>query len=682
LQTASIEYNTISQSASIHLFTLHSSTYTSIMSSFTKKLDLDNTMLTINDTANSNSDSFTIDGDVETGVAATSAFVASAASNAAAKQQQRHNDNKKKHRLGWIIAGAAVLILIIGLAAGIPKNKNAEETSAAESSTVTSTQPQDDEQPIILDLSPAENNAAAGDDGSSNPFVPEVTIGDAALLNNDEIIASSSSPTLSPSDSPVTSEPTLSPSTGTPTSSPSGSPSNAPTNEPTTSPSSSPSKQPTSFPTSSPTTSPSSSPSKLYVGQIDWDLLNDLGLSNPDPTSSPSKSPTPRPTPSPTTPRPTPDPTTAPPTGQPTPANPYFFGDEFVTVEELGIQMSKGLNVRLIARTGQRVQYANGGESNDRWHTRSDAAGIVPLDPKNPLDSGYVYMSNSEANDDEGGGVYGLYFDKDGNIVEYETLLTGTRYNCGGGLTPWNTWVSCEEDEGGQCWQVDPVARRAQETKLGGDKGGWYESVACDDRVYDQPVFYTTEDEEDGALRRFVAQQHGWDALHSDGETSFLNILDGNKFEWTTDEGVGRNSAKKYFPKTEGIQVHEGKVYFMSKEFQRMIILDLENFTYTTESTGKKFYGEGSFGGQPDQNMFGPSRKYLYFTEDGSSDPGIYARYHDGTYFTMFQAIRGGIHTDDETIGIALSPDHKRFYAGFQDGYIFEFTREDGLRFE
>ena len=61
----------------------------------------------------------------------------------------------------------------------------------------------------------------------------------------------------------------------------------------------------------------------------------------------------------------------------------------------------------------------------------------------------------------------------------------------------------------------------------------------------------------------------------------------------------------------------------------------------------------------------------------------MYARYgKDGTYFTMFQAISGGIHTDDETIGIALSPDNKRFYAGFQDGYIFEFMRKDGLAFE
>ena len=122
----------------------------------------------------------------------------------------------------------------------------------------------------------------------------------------------------------------------------------------------------------------------------------------------------------------------------------------------------------------------------------------------------------------------------------------------------------------------------------------------------------------------------------------------------------------------------------MSKFLDLLIILDLENYTWISETTGKKFYGEGSFGGSPDQNYHGPTRKYMYFTEDGSDDPGVYGRYgRDGTYFTLFQAIAGGIHTEDETIGIALSPDHKRFYAGFQDnGYIFEFTRSDKLAFE
>lgn len=32
-----------------------------------------------------------------------------------------------------------------------------------------------------------------------------------------------------------------------------------------------------------------------------------------------------------------------------------------------------------------------------------------------------------------------------GDLVKYKALLTGTTWNCGGGLTPWNTWISCEE---------------------------------------------------------------------------------------------------------------------------------------------------------------------------------------------------------------------------------------------
>ena len=121
-----------------------------------------------------------------------------------------------------------------------------------------------------------------------------------------------------------------------------------------------------------------------------------------------------------------------------------------------------------------------------------------------------------------------------------------------------------------------------------------------------------------------------------------------------------------------------------SKKEKKMLVLDLEDMTYETELTGKKMYGEGDFGSQPDQNFFGPTRKYLYFTEDGGNDPGLYARYgEDGTYFALFQAIPGGIFSGDETVGIALSPDHKILYAGFQEyGIIFEVKRDDGLAFE
>jgi len=102
--------------------------------------------------------------------------------------------------------------------------------------------------------------------------------------------------------------------------------------------------------------------------------------------------------------------------------NPYLFGSELIAVPELGIEVSSGLNVKLIAREGDPVQFANGDRSVDSWHTKCDAAGIVLLDPENPMESGYVYMSNSEV-EDYGGGVYGLYFDRYGNITDYKPLL-------------------------------------------------------------------------------------------------------------------------------------------------------------------------------------------------------------------------------------------------------------------
>ena len=157
------------------------------------------------------------------------------------------------------------------------------------------------------------------------------------------------------------------------------------------------------------------------------------------------------------------------------------MGDNFVTNRNLSIEVSDGLSVRLITRTGQKVEYANGDNSSLRWHSKSDAAGIILLNADNPLKDGYVYVSNSE---ERGGnvGVYGLYFDKDGSIMDYKALLTGTTGNCRGGLTPWNTWVNCEEYRNGQCWQVDPITGMAEETKLGANDGGRYESVAVDNK--------------------------------------------------------------------------------------------------------------------------------------------------------------------------------------------------------
>lgn len=653
---------------------------------------LDSTTLTVTDSLR---DTFSYD-DEEYGLDP-------AIANAAKKVPQ----NKK--RTGWIIAGA-IMIFILGLSIGLATRSNGKKTTAASTSAVPEPstpieettlievaavpKPSEPSVPAIyLDVNGEAISLSSDDISDDHPiFEPVQPIGNSALLNqhSSELITSSTSPPSSSStNTPVLSEPAnnvIESPTMNLSTSPSASPSTKPTPEPTESPTDKPTNPPSNSPTSKPTLGPTKSPTSSPIVPLDmssWASFNWSG-ETPAPSNSPSISPTPNPTNEPT-PAPTNVPTESPTTGAPTESpvvkNPYFMGDEFYTFSQDGvsIDVSTGLTVRVIAQTGSKVQLDDGGESKDSWHTATDAAGIISMNPDDPLNSGYVYLSNSEEGDGDGG-VYGLYFDKDGNILEYTSLLKGTTDNCGGGHTPWNTWISCEEYSDGQCWQIDPISRQAKETELGGS-GGRYESVAVDNRSPENPVFFTTEDDEEGALRRFVANGSGWDALHSDGDHSFLNILDDSTFEWTEDLDVGRGSAKKYFPNTEGIQVHEGKVYFMAKKIQRLLILDLETNTYTTEDTGKKFYGEGDFGDQPDQNLFGPTRKYMYFTEDGGTNPGVYARYGtDGTYFTMFQ---GNLDEEDETVGIALSPDHKAFYAALQwHGMVFEFRRQDGLAFE
>eukprot|EP00581_Thalassiosira_minuscula_P004663 CAMPEP_0183746220 /NCGR_PEP_ID=MMETSP0737-20130205/66643_1 /TAXON_ID=385413 /ORGANISM="Thalassiosira miniscula, Strain CCMP1093" /LENGTH=709 /DNA_ID=CAMNT_0025981907 /DNA_START=159 /DNA_END=2288 /DNA_ORIENTATION=+ len=640
---------------------------------------------------------------------------------------------RAKNRIGWVIAGMAALLLIIALGVSLSKDGDGTEDSSTAAATVNASPegvanspfdaPKEEEAPAAIEDYTFDNGGEptalfSSDDTADNGvtdinestthlidnhFTPEETVGDAALLNLEESVVVASTTSAPVTSSPTvsvepTKSPTTSPSARGPSLAPSTSPTKEPTNAPTTSPSTSPTLKPTfnfanwsyaAFgiePTKSPTRPPTPSPTKNPTKRP---TQNPTKQPTKQPTNQPTKNPTKLPTKQPTklptkqpTKTPTKQPTNPPTTPPPTPYEPFFFGEEFDTYDDLGIEVARGLSVRVIARTGERVPYANGDRSNRAYHSMSDAAGIISMNPDDPLNSGYVYTVNSEEGDGDGG-VFGIYFNKDGNVEEYRDLLTGTTDNCGGGLTPWHTWVSCEEYEDGQCWQVDPVSGDAEETELGG-RGGRYESVAVDNTNQNNPIFFTTEDDEAGPLRRFVARGNGWDALHSDGDHSWLRILDDRNFEWTTDEDAASDSAARYYRNSEGISYHEGKLYFMAKKDLKMLILDLEDGTYETETTGKKFYGEGKFGDQPDQNMFGPSRKYIYFCEDGGASPGVYARYsEDGTYFTLFQAIPGGIYDDDETVGIALSPDNKRFYAGIQHyGIIFEFMRDDGLPFE
>ena len=311
---------------------------------------------------------------------------------------------------------------------------------------------------------------------------------------------------------------------------------------------------------------------------------------------------------------------------------------------------------RRIATEGLRVQYTDGsgGQSSINMHSRADAAGVITdTSPSNV--GGWYYMSNSETS---GGGVGAFRFNANGDVMNYEMILTASSFNCGGGLTWWNTWVSCEEYENGFCWEVDPNSGYTAKVK-NVPVGGRYESFA----YYKEPAadgafiarFYTTEDALTGPLTRYTPTQsalntgNNYDILDSPGgDYDYVVLDDDGTYTWSSNRGVGPGDINStgYFPEAEGINVYNGFLNFVSKNEKMMFTLDLEQETWTKSSTNS-----GLFDGRPDQlvKMFGLS-DYLFFTEDAKTDSGLFNDLHGrnmitGEYFTLIQAVDETLRT-------------------------------------
>ena len=147
-----------------------------------------------------------------------------------------------------------------------------------------------------------------------------------------------------------------------------------------------------------------------------------------------------------------------------------------------------GLKSKVIAESGKKLHF-----TNKKFLTRPDGAACFHNK------KGWAYVINSEEYDKKGG-VGAIYFDSNGQMVDYKLILKNTSRNCGGGKTSWNTWISCEEIKKGQCYEVDPYGVHAPTKTVLGTSGGRFESVAYDDDLN----FYVTEDHKTGALRRYA----------------------------------------------------------------------------------------------------------------------------------------------------------------------------------
>ena len=139
------------------------------------------------------------------------------------------------------------------------------------------------------------------------------------------------------------------------------------------------------------------------------------------------------------------------------------------------------------------------------------------------------------------GGTTTLVFNtKEQRLEKHFLSLAGTYRNCAGGVTPWNTWITCEEDtsrpnEGGQLPEdemekehgynfevpasekiglADPVPLKA----MGRFR---HEAVAVEPR---SGVVYQTEDRGDGLFFRFIPAKPG--QLAAGGRLQALKLKD------------------------------------------------------------------------------------------------------------------------------------------------------------
>lgn len=147
------------------------------------------------------------------------------------------------------------------------------------------------------------------------------------------------------------------------------------------------------------------------------------------------------------------------------------------------------------------------------------------------IDDSMIYDAGQGKDPGLGGTTTMVYNEVTQEVEKQFLSLAGTYRNCAGGVTPWNSWLTCEEDvatiggfiekDHGFVFEVPA----SSQTKLAQplpikDMGRFnHEAVAVDP---DSGIVYQTEDRPDGLIYRYIPKEK--ENLHKGGRLQVLAI--------------------------------------------------------------------------------------------------------------------------------------------------------------
>lgn len=321
------------------------------------------------------------------------------------------------------------------------------------------------------------------------------------------------------------------------------------------------------------------------------------------------------------------------------------------------------------------------------------------------FDMSKAWDTDAEGRPMTGGTTTMVYNLKSRELERIHLSIAGTSTNCAGGVTPWGTWLTCEETtvkvgsdarkDHGYVFEVDATYNGLTIPVALKDMGRFdHEAAAVDPST---GIVYMTEDDKEGLLYRFIPHVRG--DLTMGGRLQALRVQDQPSLD-TRNWGDGPYiSSGQSFACTwidlENVQSPDGDLRFRgfnagAARFARgegaawAISPGQGNAVYFACTTGGKArkgqiwsYAPGEMGGTLTLQYESPNAEtmdmcdnivaapwgHLIVCEDGDQDEYVHGLRPDGTIYTIARNAHPG---KSELAGACFSPDGSTLFVNVQ----------------